>query len=302
MLMPWRPALRVGLLALSVGLALEISHRLPNRHVQSSTHGVVTWGAHLTQQDQQAMLRKFGIRSSAVPTIYVEAAQAGQMLGESASLGRPKDRGLVATYLRADDGNLGVSVSAVAPMPGVSPNALQNALVTAGVSQVDARVAALGPASAPEVLGDLLVGAQAIHHGPISPTATRLATQELMMTDRLGKNPNQSAHFVATVKRDMVTRHFVTASQIRPLIMHVSGAYDLRLSRSDTNELTRIMLGISHLPVNRRAIEAASADVAQPESWWDRFVTWLQKIVGKMKQALGVRTRVGTFLDPTNPH
>ncbi|NMP22170.1 DUF1002 domain-containing protein [Sulfobacillus harzensis] len=247
---------------------------------------VVTLGANLTAAEQRTMIQSFGTAFQSARRITINHSQEETLLRGVAPQSEIGTRSISSSAVETERSGYGIRVT-TKNITWVTPAMYANALATAGVTNARVQAAAPFPVSGTAALAGILTAYQSASGHVIPYGQERTAAQEMMTTGSLGDQIGSkaaAATLMRRVKTIVLQQHLTTASAIRPVVIREANNLSIKLSDTQINEITNLMVSISRLPIDAstlstqlRAWEQQAARIAPP-GFWQQLVIWLKRI------------------------
>jgi uncharacterized protein YpuA (DUF1002 family) len=246
--------LAAGLAALAVvlaGLGASVAA------AAAATSQVVVLGADLTASQRQQMLSTFGVKESDVRVLEVTNAQERQYLQGIVPDAQIGTRAISSVYVRPTKAGSGLKVQ-TKNITYVTAETYANALVTAGVKDADVYAAAPVPVSGTAALTGIFTAFESATGTTVPDQQKKVATEELAVTAKTGQevgDPAKVAALVKQVKEEMVKQGLTDPAAIKALILSVSAQLGIKLTTSQVDQLTQVLVQVSKLNLDIGSIQ-----------------------------------------------
>ena len=243
-------------------------------------------GIDLTHQEQQQMLRAFGVRPD-VPAkiVYVSHDQELQVLGGIAAPGEVPRMARTAVDLMPERMGSALHVH-LHNIRYVTAPMYVAALATAGVSDESIRVDAPAAQNGIAAFADMLWGYQAATGAPLAPSRRRLAARELVLTANLGHRtayPGRVVDVIGALKEQVVAGSVQGPSAIEQHLVVDARHQHLFLSPGEESAVVLLMERIARLPISAAQIHRQTVgprrEGVQAHVWWSalaRLWQWVR--------------------------
>ena len=223
----------------------------------AATSQVVVLGADLTASQRQQMLSTFGVKESDVRVLEVTNAQERQYLQGVVPDAQIGTRSISSVYVRPTKTGSGLKVQ-TKNITYVTAETYANALVTAGVKDADVYAAAPVPVSGTAALTGIFTAFESATGTTVSDQQKKVATEELAVTAKTGQevgDPAKVAALVKQVKEEMVKQGLTDPAAIKALILSVSAQLGIKLTASQVDQLTQVLVQVSKLNLDIGSIQ-----------------------------------------------
>lgn len=266
---------------IGIGIAVVLWSATAHAQNQSS---VVTLGANLTASQRQAMIRSFGLPNARQITINHQDEE--RLLSGVAPQSQIGTRSISSSAVTMKWAGYGIQVT-THDITWVTPAMYANALATAGVKNAKVVADAPFPVSGTAALAGILTAYQSASGTTIPYGQQRTAAQEMVATGNLGDqigNKAAATALILNVKKTVLQKHLTTPASIRPIVIDEANRLSIRLSATQINHITQLMVSIARLPITADTLgtqlkswEQQAAGMAPP-GFWQQLVHWLQQI------------------------
>ncbi|WP_165000359.1 DUF1002 domain-containing protein [Anaerophilus nitritogenes] len=256
---------------------------------------VVTLGADLTQEQQNTMLKEFGIEDGDGQIIYVTNEEERQYLKDIVSLSKIGNRSISCAYVKPLEEGLGIKVS-IANLTWVTEEMIANSLTTAGIKDVEVKASAPFKVSGTAALTGIMKGFEKATGKELSQDAKNAANKEIITTGELGDQfgKDKAVDLMQQVKKEVISNNVKTPDDIRTIIQKVAKHNDVNLSEEQIQKIIDVMNQISKLDLNMKEISNQLKDIRgklsqvisqneEAKSLLAKILDMLQGIMNKIK-------------------
>ncbi|TCL70717.1 uncharacterized protein YpuA (DUF1002 family) [Hydrogenispora ethanolica] len=262
---------------------------------------IISYGRDLTPAERTEIIKDFplpaGVSLEEIKSITVTNEEEWNLLRGLVPDEQIGVKAVSSAYIEKLAAGVGIKVD-TKNITLITPHIYANALSTAGVT--DARIFATAPqpVSGTAALVGIFKSFESLTGKPISSSVQRTAAQELIATGNLGEKvgKEKAAVLVGRAKERVIGEQNATKENVTKIIEESAKEQDLRLSKSDKEQLAELMLKIKQLNLNLNAIQkqlrnysAPPPEPAQPEepSFFDRLLEFFKAIFSKFFSFVG---------------
>ncbi len=272
-----------GLAAGNVGVSEAQSAATPAPAGQR----VVTLGADLDAEQQQSILRIFGVKEGeSVRQLTVTNAEERALLGDELPADVIGSKAISSALVETTAAGSGIKVERY-NITFVTPAMYGNALVTAGVKDARVVVAAPVPVSGTAALTGIFKAFEQATGHDLPAAAKETAGDELVTTGELAKEigDTKAAELMARVKERVAAENRSDPAGVRNIVTGVAGDLHIELNQQQVDQITNIAVRIGRLNLEAGELRQQLAglrqtmtDVAQanqPKNWLQRILDFL---------------------------
>lgn len=248
---------KLGILSLA-GL-LFFSCAAPSLALADSVAGdtVVTFGADLTQQQRDFILKEMNV-SSNVQTITVTNAEEHKYLDKYMSAATIGTRAISSAKITIAESGKGISVK-TKNITAITEAMYANAAITAGIKDADIFVDAPFNVSGTAGLTGIIKAFEAVTGKKLDENQKLVANEEMVRTSEIGKlikDPDKAAKFMNRIKEEIATQKPQTDSAYRDIIINVSkNEFNINLDPQMVENLVKFTKNFSNLNIDWNSIQ-----------------------------------------------
>ncbi|WP_052807260.1 DUF1002 domain-containing protein [Risungbinella massiliensis] len=254
---------------------------------------IVTLGKDLTPQQRQQILNEMGFASENDVDKIVEVTneEEHQYLGKYMPAATIGTRALSSAKIVISEKNKGVSIKTTDKISSITNAMYANAVITAGVKDVDIFITAPFKVSGTAALTGIIKAFEQATGTKISEEQKQVANQELVQTQTISeqiKDPNKAAQFMNKLKEEIAQEKPETPADYRDIIINISNDMDITLNQTTINQLVTFSEGFSSLNIDvdqlTDQISKLSGDLQsilnseEAEGFIDTILEWLGDI------------------------
>lgn len=226
----------------TIGLAavLFLNSAIP---VLADQFNVVTIGADLSAEQKETMLEYFNVKPNEYQLITINNQEEREALKNIASLSEIGTKTISCAYVQpTSSGGLNVKTT---NLTWVTASMIQNALVTAGITNANVVAAAPFAVSGTGALTGILKAFEDASDEKLSSEKKELANTELKVTGDIAKDENigqeKAAAIVNDIKTEIIKDNTKDGVQVGQTINNVVNNYGVTLSQEQKDQLTAFM-------------------------------------------------------------
>lgn len=241
---------------------------------------IVTLGKDLTPEQRKQVLNEMGIaEEDASSVIEVTNEEEHKYLGQYLPKATIGSRALSSAKITIAEKDSGVAIKTTDKITSITDAMYANAVITAGVKDVDIFITAPFPVSGTAALTGITKAFEEATGTKISEEQKQVANEELVATQKISeeiKDPNKAAQFMNQLKKEIAEEKPKTPEEFRDIIINVSNDLDINLSQTTINNLVSFSQHFSKLDI----------DV-------DQLMDQVSKLRGDLKNILDVEEAKG---------
>ncbi|WP_096201273.1 DUF1002 domain-containing protein [Bacillus sp. FJAT-45350] len=272
----------------ALSLLLVLSLLLPTAVFADAIYGetIVTLGENLSEQQKQQLLTEMGAPEDA-EIIYVSNAEEHQYLGDYISKDQIGTRALSSTMITIGREGSGINVE-TNNIRWVSEGMYANALITAGVEDVDIYVTAPTLVSGTAALTGLIKAYEITADIEIPEEQKQAANEEMVKTAELAETigVEQATELMTRIKEELAKNPIETEEDLRSLIQRIANELGITLTDEELNGLVSLFMRIKDLNID-----------------WDQLQNQITKIRDNLGDFLArddTQGMISSFLDLLN--
>lgn len=226
---------------------------------------VVTMAADLTPQQQEAILKYFGVNDkNEVEIVDVNNQDERHYLEGVASEAQIGRKTYSCCYIEPTESGKGVNVR-TANLTYVTASMISSTLITAGVKDANVLAAAPFKVSGTGALTGCFKAFEQATGEKLDEDKKELATEEIVTTGKLGDqySPEVAAGMVNDMKADVIKNGTSDKTQIAETINNISNNYNIKLTDDNKQELEALLAKIAEQDYKYKELEASLNHVAE---------------------------------------
>lgn len=226
---------------------------------------VVTMAADLTPQQQEAILKYFGVNNkNEVEIVDVNNQDERHYLEGVASEAQIGRKTYSCCYIEPTESGKGVNVR-TANLTYVTASMISSTLITAGVKDANVLAAAPFKVSGTGALTGCFKAFEQATGEKLDEDKKELATEEIVTTGKLGDqySPEVAAGMVNDMKADVIKNGTSDKTQIAETINNISNNYNIKLTDDNKQELEALLAKIAEQDYKYKELEASLNHVAE---------------------------------------
>lgn len=226
---------------------------------------VVTMAADLTPQQQEAILKYFGVNNkNEVEIVDVNNQDERHYLEGVASEAQIGKKTYSCCYIEPTESGKGVNVK-TANLTYVTASMISSTLITAGVKDANVLAAAPFKVSGTGALTGCFKAFEQATGEKLDEDKKELATEEIVTTGKLGDqySPEVAAGMVNDMKADVIKNGTSDKTQIAETINNISNNYNIKLTDDNKQELEALLAKIAEQDYKYKELEASLNHVAE---------------------------------------
>ena len=226
---------------------------------------VVTMAADLTPQQQEAILKYFGVNDkNEVEIVNVNNQDERHYLEGVASEAQIGRKTYSCCYIEPTESGKGVNVR-TANLTYVTASMISSTLITAGVKDANVLAAAPFKVSGTGALTGCFKAFEQATGEKLDEDKKELATEEIVTTGKLGDqySPEVAAGMVNDMKADVIKNGTSDKTQIAETINNISNNYNIKLTDDNKQELEALLAKIAEQDYKYKELEASLNHVAE---------------------------------------
>lgn len=226
---------------------------------------VVTMAADLTPQQQEAILKYFGVNNkNEVEIVDVNNQDERHYLEGVASEAQIGRKTYSCCYIEPTESGKGVNVR-TANLTYVTASMISSTLITAGVKDANVLAAAPFKVSGTGALTGCFKAFEQATGEKLDEDKKELATEEIVTTGKLGDqySPEVAAGMVNDMKADVIKNGTSDKTQIAETINNISNNYNIKLTDDNKQELEVLLAKIAEQDYKYKELEASLNHVAE---------------------------------------
>ena len=246
-----------------LGLALTLGCAMP---AMADSRRVVTLGADLTQDQQNTMLKYFGVSADSVDIIYINNNDEREHLGSYVPLEQIGTK-TFSCALVAPTNKGGIQVK-TANLSWVTCNMIASTLSTSGVTNCQVVAASPFEVSGTGALTGVIMAYETASDVKLDNNKKELANEELVTTGNLADEVGQSkaTAVINETKIQVIENNITDINEITNIVNNVSNNYDVTISEDQSEEIASLMQKIAEQEYDitqlKATLERVQANVA----------------------------------------
>ena len=246
-----------------LGLALTLGCAMP---AMADSRRVVTLGADLTQDQQNTMLKYFGVSADSVDIIYINNNDEREHLGSYVPLEQIGTK-TFSCALVAPTNKGGIQVK-TANLSWVTCNMIASTLSTSGVTNCQVIAASPFEVSGTGALTGVIMAYETASDVKLDNNKKELANEELVTTGNLADEVGQSkaTAVINETKIQVIENNITDINEITNIVNNVSNNYDVTISEDQSEEIASLMQKIAEQEYDitqlKATLERVQANVA----------------------------------------
>ena len=225
-----------------LGFALAACCVMP---AMADSRRVVTLGADLTQDQQNTMLKYFGVNADSVDIIYINNNDEREHLGSYVPLEQIGTK-TFSCALVAPTTKGGIQVK-TANLSWVTCNMIASTLSTSGVTNCQVVAASPFEVSGTGALTGVIMAYETASDVTLDESKKELANEELVATGNLADEVGQSkaTAVINETKLQVIENNITDISEITNIVNNISNDYDVTISDDQSEEIAGLMQKIA---------------------------------------------------------
>ena len=246
-----------------LGFALAACCVMP---AMADSRRVVTLGADLTQDQQNTMLKYFGVNADSVDIIYINNNDEREHLGSYVPLEQIGTK-TFSCALVAPTTKGGIQVK-TANLSWVTCNMIASTLSTSGVTNCQVVAASPFEVSGTGALTGVIMAYETASDVTLDESKKELANEELVATGNLADEVGQSkaTAVINETKLQVIENNITDISEITKIVNNISNDYDVTISDDQSEEIAGLMQKIAEQEYDitqlKATLERVQANVA----------------------------------------
>ena len=227
---------------------------------------VVTLGADLTQDQQNTMLKYFGVSADSVDIIYINNNDEREHLGSFVPLEQIGTK-TFSCALVAPTNKGGIQVK-TANLSWVTCNMIASTLSTSGVTNCQVVAASPFEVSGTGALTGVMMAYETASEITLDESKKELANEELVTTGNLADEVGQSkaTAVINETKLQVIENNITDITEITNIVNNISNDYDVTISDAQSEEIASLMQKIAEQEYDitqlKATLERVQANVA----------------------------------------
>lgn len=267
--------------------------------VFASTNEVVTLGANLTPQQKEQMYQAFGVKPDEVKTITMTVQDIRKQLGMPPAPANVKGNAYSSAFVRIEEPGYGIKVK-TSNMTAVTPEMLENALVTSGVTDADVIATAPFEVSGTSALAGVIQAFEDATGKEVPVEQKQAAQKEITVTNQLAEattgdgkpiGQNRATTLIAETKKEVIKEQPKNDVQIGQIVNNVTNNYNVKLTPEQQQEMVQLMSKINDLNLNYDSMKK------QLNSMTDKMENLLEQNGEQLKKINIIQRGVNKILD-----
>lgn len=233
---------------------------------ESEIREVLVFGADLSAEQKQTVLKAFGLDEaslSGIDVITVTNAEEHEYLDSYLSASVIGTKALSSVYVVKEDKGHGLDIT-TSNINYCTISMYKNALITAGLE--DARVVVAGPS---QISGTAaLIGCAKAYSKmtgeQISEESLDAAADELVTTGEIGEvigDADEAAELIAYLKQYMIENDLNDEESISAEVQKRAGELGYELTDDEVSQITSLLMKISKLDIDVNALKEQAKDI-----------------------------------------
>lgn len=249
--------------SIALVLALTIGCAVP---AMADSRRVVTLGADLTQDQQNTMMKYFGVSADTVDIIYINNNDEREHLGSYVPLEQIGTK-TFSCALVAPTTKGGIQVK-TANLSWVTCNMIASTLSTSGVTNCQVVAASPFEVSGTGALTGVIMAYETANDVTLDEEKKDLANEELVTTGNLADAVGQSkaTAVINETKLQVIENNVTDIGEINNIVNNVSNNYDVTISQDQSDEIAALMQKIAQQDYDitqlKATLERVQANVA----------------------------------------
>ena len=249
--------------SIALVLALTIGCAVP---AMADSRRVVTLGADLTQDQQNTMMKYFGVSEDTVDIIYINNNDEREHLGSYVPLEQIGTK-TFSCALVAPTTKGGIQVK-TANLSWVTCNMIASTLSTSGVTNCQVVAASPFEVSGTGALTGVIMAYETASDVTLDEEKKDLANEELVTTGNLADAVGQSkaTAVINETKLQVIENNVTDIGEINNIVNNVSNNYDVTMSQDQSDEIAALMQKIAQQDYDitqlKATLERVQANVA----------------------------------------
>ena len=249
--------------SIALGLALTIGCAVP---AMADSRRVVTLGADLTQDQQNTMMKYFGVSADTVDIIYINNNDEREHLGSYVPLEQIGTK-TFSCALVAPTTKGGIQVK-TAKLRWVTCNMIASTLSTSGVTNCQVVAASPFEVSGTGALTGVIMAYETASDVTLDEEKKDLANEELVTTGNLADAVGQSkaTAVINETKMQVIENNVTDIGEINNIVNNVSNNYNVTMSQDQSDEIAALMQKIAQQDYDitqlKATLERVQANVA----------------------------------------
>ena len=246
-----------------LGFALAACCVMP---AMADSRRVVTLGADLTQDQQNTMLKYFGVSADSVDIIYINNNDEREHLGSYVPLEQIGTK-TFSCALVAPTTKGGIQVK-TANLSWVTCNMIASTLSTSGVTNCQVVAASPFEVSGTGALTGVMMAYETASEITLDESKKELANEELVTTGNLADEVGQSkaTAVINETKLQVIENNITDITEITNIVNNISNDYDVTISDAQSEEIANLMQKIAEQEYDitqlKATLERVQANVA----------------------------------------
>ena len=246
-----------------LGLSLAACCVMP---AMADSRRVVTLGADLTQDQQNTMLKYFGVSADSADIIYINNNDEREHLGSYVPLEQIGTK-TFSCALVAPTNKGGIQVK-TANLSWVTCNMIASTLSTSGVTNCQVVAASPFEVSGTGALTGVIMAYETASDVTLDENKKELANEELVTTGNLADEVGQSkaTAVINETKLQVIENNITDITEITNIVTNVSNDYDVTISDDQSEEIAGLMQKIAEQEYDitqlKATLERVQANVA----------------------------------------
>ena len=246
-----------------LGFALAACCVMP---AMADSRRVVTLGADLTQDQQNTMLKYFGVSVDSVDIIYINNNDEREHLGSFVPLEQIGTK-TFSCALVAPTNKGGIQVK-TANLSWVTCNMIASTLSTSGVTNCQVVAASPFEVSGTGALTGVMMAYETASEITLDESKKELANEELVTTGNLADEVGQSkaTAVINETKLQVIENNITDITEITNIVNNISNDYDVTISDAQSEEIASLMQKIAEQEYDitqlKATLERVQANVA----------------------------------------
>ncbi|MGN0355320.1 MAG: DUF1002 domain-containing protein [Muricoprocola sp.] len=227
---------------------------------------VVTLGADLTEDQQNTIMKYFGVSRDAVDIIYIDNDDEREHLGSYVPLEQIGTKTFSCALVSPTTSG-GIQVK-TANLSWVTCNMIASTLSTSGVKNCQVVAACPFTVSGTGALTGVIMAYEEASEETLDPVKKQLANEELVTTGNLADEVGQSkaTAVMNETKIQVIENNVTDKTEINNIINEVSNEYNVEINSDQTEEITVLMQKIAEQEYDieqlKGTLERVQANVA----------------------------------------
>lgn len=271
---------------------------------------VVTLGANLSPEQQQTMLKYFGVSKNDAVILQVNNQEERKYLQGIAPESQIGTKTYSCAYVEPTKPGSGINVK-TANITWVTSAMIASTLASLGITDANCVIAANFPVSGTGALTGVMKAYEDATGKPLDENKKEIATEELVVTGDLGESVGQdkATGIINDVKTEVIKNNTSDTVQIADTINNVTNNYNVTLSPEQQKQIEDLMLKISEQNYNYKdmkdALESVSDTVNENlealgesvnnsgildsiKGWFEGIGDWFSNLFGGDNKDLGI--------------